>query len=40
MERLLYKQVKGPLAQLLGGTFYSTRMIHGGYTIGKLQQDT
>ncbi|KAL3970349.1 hypothetical protein ACER0C_028146 [Sarotherodon galilaeus] len=33
MESLLYKQVKGPLAQLLGGTFYSTRMIHGGYTI-------
>uniref|UniRef100_A0A668UZP6 RAP domain-containing protein n=1 Tax=Oreochromis aureus TaxID=47969 RepID=A0A668UZP6_OREAU len=40
MESLLYKQVKGPLAQLLGGTLYSTRMIHGGYTIGKLQHVT
>uniref|UniRef100_A0A669F532 RAP domain-containing protein n=1 Tax=Oreochromis niloticus TaxID=8128 RepID=A0A669F532_ORENI len=40
MESLLYKQVKGPLAHLLGGTLYSTRMIHGGYTIGKLQHVT
>uniref|UniRef100_A0AAQ5Z758 RAP domain-containing protein n=1 Tax=Amphiprion ocellaris TaxID=80972 RepID=A0AAQ5Z758_AMPOC len=34
MEYLLYKQVKGPLAQLLGGRFYSTRIFtQNGYTI-------
>ncbi|XP_044073844.1 FAST kinase domain-containing protein 3, mitochondrial-like [Siniperca chuatsi] len=34
MESLLYKEVKGPLTQLLGGKFYSTRIItHSGYTI-------
>ncbi|KAM3607703.1 uncharacterized protein V6R79_012275 [Siganus canaliculatus] len=34
MESLLYKQVKGPLTELLGGRFYSTRIFtQGGYTI-------
>ncbi|XP_031714489.1 FAST kinase domain-containing protein 3, mitochondrial-like [Anarrhichthys ocellatus] len=34
MESLLYKQVKGPLTELLGGTFYSTRIFTpSGYTI-------
>ncbi|CAN9497926.1 unnamed protein product [Ophioblennius macclurei] len=34
METLLYKQVKGPLEQLLGGRLYSTRVFsHRGYTI-------
>ncbi|XP_070771447.1 FAST kinase domain-containing protein 3, mitochondrial-like [Enoplosus armatus] len=34
MESLLYKEVKGPLTQLLGGKFYSTRIFtHSGYTI-------
>ncbi|XP_037646662.1 FAST kinase domain-containing protein 3, mitochondrial-like [Sebastes umbrosus] len=34
MESLLYKRVKGPLTQLLGGKFYSTRIFtHSGYTI-------
>lgn len=34
MENLLYKQVRGPLAQLLGGRFYSTKVFtHRGYTI-------
>ncbi|XP_070694813.1 FAST kinase domain-containing protein 3, mitochondrial-like [Pempheris klunzingeri] len=34
MESFLYKQVKGPLTQLLGGKFYSTRIsTHKGYTI-------
>lgn len=33
MEGLLYKHVKGPLTELLGGTFYSTRVFTSGYTI-------
>ncbi|XP_073330116.1 FAST kinase domain-containing protein 3, mitochondrial-like [Pagrus major] len=34
MDSLLYKQVKGPLTELLGGHFYSTKVFtHGGYTI-------
>ncbi|KAI3356472.1 hypothetical protein L3Q82_017689, partial [Scortum barcoo] len=34
MENLLYKQVKGPLKQLLGGEYYSTRIFTNiGYTI-------
>ncbi|XP_008291746.1 FAST kinase domain-containing protein 3-like [Stegastes partitus] len=34
MENLLYRQVRGPLAQLLGGRFYSTRIFtHNGYTV-------
>ncbi|XP_068428767.1 FAST kinase domain-containing protein 3, mitochondrial-like [Clinocottus analis] len=34
MESLLYKEVKGPLIELLGGKFYSTRVFtHSGYTI-------
>ncbi|KAM9346884.1 FAST kinase domain-containing protein 3, mitochondrial-like [Symphorus nematophorus] len=34
MESLLYKQVKGPLTQLLGGKFYSTKIFtQSGYTI-------
>ncbi|XP_069009735.1 FAST kinase domain-containing protein 3, mitochondrial-like isoform X2 [Embiotoca jacksoni] len=34
MDRLLYKQVKGPLAELLGGKFYSTRVVSAtGYTV-------
>ncbi|XP_049450712.1 FAST kinase domain-containing protein 3, mitochondrial-like [Epinephelus fuscoguttatus] len=34
MESLLYRQVKGPLTELLGGTFYSTRTFTpSGYTI-------
>lgn len=38
MDNMMYKQVKGPLVQLLGGKLYSTRICtHIGYTIGKLQ---
>lgn len=38
MESLLYKHVKGPLTQLLGGKFFSTSILTPtGYTIGKLQ---
>ncbi|XP_034549975.1 FAST kinase domain-containing protein 3, mitochondrial-like [Notolabrus celidotus] len=34
MESLLYRQIKGPLRQLLGGKFYSTRIFtHTGYTV-------
>jgi len=34
MESLLYKQVKRPLTQLLGGKFYSTSIFtHSGYTV-------
>lgn len=37
MDTLLYKQVKVPLAELLGGHLYSQRTVtHSGYTIGKL----
>lgn len=36
MDSLLYKWVKGPLAKLLGGKFYYTRIaIQCGYTLGK-----
>lgn len=38
MDNLFYKQVKGPLAQLLGGKFYATRIFTSiGYTVGKSQ---
>ena len=38
MEGLLYKHVKGPLTQLLGGKFYSTKIFTpSGYTVGKLK---
>ncbi|XP_028250253.1 FAST kinase domain-containing protein 3, mitochondrial-like isoform X2 [Parambassis ranga] len=34
MDNVLYKQVRGPLGRLLGGTFYSTKVFsHSGYTI-------
>ncbi|XP_059199528.1 FAST kinase domain-containing protein 3, mitochondrial-like [Centropristis striata] len=33
MQGSLYQKVKGPLIELLGGKFYSTRFFHRGYTI-------